>query len=91
MEPGFGGQKCITSCFAKVLDLREKYPHIDIEVDGGIGPSTIQGAADAGSNVIVAGSATFTAKDPEGMIRLLREKVDGAQARGTFTYIEQPE
>lgn len=64
---------------------------MDIEVDGGIGPSTIQGAADAGSNVIVAGSATFTAKDPESVIRLLREKVEGAQATGKFTYTEQPE
>ena len=91
MEPGFGGQKCITSCFAKVLDLREKYPLLDIEVDGGIGPSTIQGAADAGSNIIVAGSATFTAKDPESVIRLLREKVEGAQAKGGFTYVEQPQ
>jgi len=89
VEPGFGGQKCITSCFSKVLDLREKYPHLDIEVDGGIGPSTIQGAADAGSNVIVAGSATFTAKDPESVIRLLREKVEHAQTQGQFTYIDQ--
>jgi ribulose-phosphate 3-epimerase len=61
---------------------------LDIEVDGGIGPSTIQGAADAGSNVIVAGSATFTAKDPESVIRLLREKVEHAQTHGQFTYIE---
>jgi ribulose-phosphate 3-epimerase len=71
------------------LDLRERYPELDIEVDGGIGPSTIQGAADAGSNVIVAGSATFTAKDPASVIQLLREKVKSAQARGTFTYTEE--
>jgi ribulose-phosphate 3-epimerase len=71
-----------------VLDLRERYPDLDIEVDGGIGPSTIQGAADAGSNVIVAGSATFTAQDPGSVIRLLREKVDDAQAKGEFTYTE---
>jgi ribulose-phosphate 3-epimerase len=70
------------------LDLRERYPDLDIEVDGGIGPKTIQGAADAGSNVIVAGSATFTAEDPASVIRLLREKVQGAQAKGEFTYSE---
>ena len=89
MEPGFGGQKCITSCFSKVLDLRERYPDLDIEVDGGIGPKTIQGAADAGSNVIVAGSATFTAEDPASVIRMLREKVQGAQAKGEFKYTEE--
>jgi len=71
------------------LDLRQRYPDLDIQVDGGIGPSTIQGAADAGSNVIVAGSATFTAKDPASVIRLLREKVQGAQAKGEFTYTEE--
>lgn len=71
-----------------MLDLRERYPELDIEVDGGIGPSTIQGAADAGSNVIVAGSAVFNAKDPGSVIQLLREKVEGAQAKGQFTYVE---
>jgi ribulose-phosphate 3-epimerase len=89
VEPGFGGQKCITSCFAKVLDLRERYPDLDIEVDGGIGPSTIKGAADAGSNVIVAGSATFTAKDPRSVIKLLRDHVEQAQEKGSFTYTEE--
>jgi ribulose-phosphate 3-epimerase len=86
VEPGFGGQKAITSCFSKVHDLRTRYPNLDIEVDGGIGPSTIQGAADAGSNVIVAGSATFTANDPQSVISLLRETVDKAQSAGEFKY-----
>ena len=86
VEPGFGGQKAITSCFSKVLDLRTKYPHLDIEVDGGIGPNTIQGAADAGSNVIVAGSATFTARDPRSVISLLRDTVERAQEGGAFRY-----
>jgi ribulose-phosphate 3-epimerase len=59
---------------------------LDIEVDGGIGPSTIQDAADAGSNVIVAGSATFTAKDPQSVITLLRETVEKAQSTGQFKH-----
>jgi ribulose-phosphate 3-epimerase len=90
VEPGFGGQKAITSCFSKVLDLRTRYPNLDIEVDGGIGPSTIQDAADAGSNVIVAGSATFTAKDPRSVITLLRETVEKAQSTGEFKYEAGP-
>ena len=69
--------------------MRTRYPDLDIEVDGGIGPGTIQGAADAGSNVIVAGSATFTAKDPRSVIALLREKVDNAQRSGDFSYTEE--
>jgi ribulose-phosphate 3-epimerase len=69
--------------------LRTRYPDLDIEVDGGIGPNTIQGAADAGSNVIVAGSATFTAEDPGSVIKLLREKVEGAQKSGDFRFTEE--
>jgi ribulose-phosphate 3-epimerase len=38
---------------------------VDIEVDGGISPSTIEAATRAGANVFVAGSAVF--KDPEGL------------------------
>ena len=38
---------------------------VDLEVDGGIGPTTIAGAAAAGANVLVAGSALY--RDPEGL------------------------
>ncbi|KAL2199554.1 Ribulose-phosphate 3-epimerase-like protein [Corynascus similis CBS 632.67] len=75
VEPGFGGQKFMASELPKVQALRERYPNLNIEVDGGLGPSTIDQAADAGANVIVAGSAVFGAKDPAGVISLLREAV----------------
>ncbi|PNY25395.1 Ribulose-phosphate 3-epimerase, partial [Tolypocladium capitatum] len=55
--PGFGGQKFMASELPKVQALRSKYPELNIEVDGGLGPGTIEQAADAGANVIVAGSA----------------------------------
>ncbi|KAI9171484.1 Prolyl 3,4-dihydroxylase ofd1 [Paramyrothecium foliicola] len=62
--PGFGGQKFMASELPKVQELRKRYPDLNIEVDGGIGPATIDQAADAGANVIVAGSAVFGAQDP---------------------------
>ncbi|KAF7560856.1 hypothetical protein G7046_g3294 [Stylonectria norvegica] len=74
--PGFGGQKFMASELPKVEALRKKYPELNIEVDGGIGPSTIDQAADAGANVIVAGSAVFGASDPAEVISLLRKSVD---------------
>lgn len=60
----------------KVQELRRRYPDLNIEVDGGLGPSTIDQAADAGANVIVAGSAVFGAKDPAEIISLLRTSVN---------------
>ncbi|MDD9371508.1 MAG: ribulose-phosphate 3-epimerase, partial [Acidimicrobiales bacterium] len=43
----------------------------DLEVDGGIGPTTIQGAARAGANVLVAGSALY--RDPLGLDHAVSE------------------
>jgi len=76
VEPGFGGQKFMASELPKVQALRERYPELNIEVDGGLGPGTIEQAADAGANVIVAGSAVFGAENPSQVIQLLRDAVN---------------
>lgn len=76
VHPGFGGQKFMASELPKVQALRKKYPDLDIEVDGGLGEGTIDQAAEAGANVIVAGSAVFGAKDPKDVISKLREAVN---------------
>ncbi|KAL8538403.1 hypothetical protein ACS0TY_000414 [Phlomoides rotata] len=79
VEPGFGGQKFMPETMDKVSALRKRYPSLDIEVDGGLGPSTIDLAASAGANCIVAGSSVFGAPDPAHVISLLRKSVEGAQ------------
>lgn len=76
VHPGFGGQKFMASELPKVRALRDRFPDLHIEVDGGLGPSTIDQAADAGANVIVAGSAVFGASDPAAVIQMLRTAVD---------------
>ena len=76
VHPGFGGQKFMASELPKVKALREKYPDLYIEVDGGLGESTIDQAAEAGANVIVAGSAVFGAKDPANVVEILRQAVE---------------
>ncbi|VDB99726.1 unnamed protein product [Peniophora sp. CBMAI 1063] len=81
VHPGRGGQKFIERCVPKVSELRARFPDKDIEVDGGVGPKTIQQCADAGSNVIVAGTAIFGADDPNGVINTLKTTVNEAQAR----------
>jgi ribulose-phosphate 3-epimerase len=69
VNPGFGGQRYIATMEPKIVKIAamiEASGHdVDIEVDGGITPDTIGGAASAGANVLVAGSALF--RDPEGL------------------------
>ncbi|KAI9883764.1 MAG: hypothetical protein M1823_004465 [Watsoniomyces obsoletus] len=80
--PGFGGQKFMASELPKVRALRDRFPELNIEVDGGLGPGTIDQAADAGANVIVAGSAVFSASDPAAVIQTLRMAVDKRKGKG---------
>jgi ribulose-phosphate 3-epimerase len=75
VEPGFGGQKFMADMMPKVKELRTKYPNLNIEVDGGLGPDTIEPAAIAGANVIVAGTSVYKAENPKEVITLLRNTV----------------
>ncbi|KAJ4002418.1 ribulose-5-phosphate 3-epimerase, partial [Lentinula boryana] len=79
--PGRGGQKFLDRCVPKVAELRARFPQKDIEVDGGVGPKTIDVCADAGFNVIVAGTAIFNAPNPEEVIQFLKDTVNTAQAK----------
>ena len=78
VEPGFGGQKFQPEMMPKVKALRERYPQIDIQVDGGLGPATIEAAATAGANVIVAGSSVFGSDDVPKAIAVLKDAVTAA-------------
>jgi ribulose-phosphate 3-epimerase len=64
VNPGFGGQSFITSQLDKIRDLRRRIDasgrSIDLEVDGGINIETSALAREAGADVLVAGTATFT-------------------------------
>lgn len=78
VEPGFGGQSFMPTMMAKVKALRAASPKLNIQVDGGLAPKTILQAAEAGANVIVAGSAVFGAPSPADVMVELREAVDTA-------------
>ncbi|KAI8916893.1 Ribulose-phosphate 3-epimerase-like protein [Entophlyctis helioformis] len=80
VEPGFGGQKMMPDCLEKVRVLRERFPDLDIEVDGGIDVSNIDQAAKAGANVIVAGTGIFGHKSPSEAILTMRNAVNSIRA-----------
>jgi len=75
VEPGFSGQKFMADMMPKVKALREKCPTLNIQVDGGLSPSTVDAASEAGANVIVAASAIFGSEDRKAVIDALRESV----------------
>lgn len=76
VEPGFGGQKFMEDMMPKVAELRGKYPDLDIEVDGGIGPDNIDKCAAAGANWIVAGSSVFKSKVPAETIISMKRSIE---------------
>ena len=66
VNPGFGGQKLIPSCVDKIARLneirREKGYNFLISVDGGVNNSTVKSVLDAGTDIVVTGSAFFSGK-----------------------------
>ena len=76
VNPGFGGQKFISTSVQKAKKLKkmagELNPGLFIEMDGGISPDNIKTLKDAGVNVFVAGNSVFGAKDPAAAFRKMR-------------------
>ena len=63
VNPGFGGQKFISSQLRKIEAVAKRIAKlglsVELEVDGGIDPDTARQAVDAGATVLVAGTAAF--------------------------------
>ncbi len=84
VNPGFGGQKYIATMEPKIAEIRSMIDAaglsdtVDLEVDGGIGPATIAGAAAAGANVLIAGSALY--RDPDGLTHAVADLRARAEA-----------
>jgi ribulose-phosphate 3-epimerase len=70
VNPGFGGQKFIRGTLPKIRQVRnallERGLECEVEVDGGINEQTIRWAAEAGADVMVAGSSVYDAPDGVG-------------------------
>ncbi len=73
---GFGGQKFIEGTYERLRALKAEITAKEekalIEVDGGIGPANAAALAEAGADILVAGSSVFCSEDPAEAIRLIR-------------------
>lgn len=74
VRPGFSGQKYIYEMEHKVRKLRQLFPSLDIEVDGGVNNETATHAYSSGANLLAAASAIFAAKDIKGAIADLKKR-----------------
>ncbi|MBN2087122.1 ribulose-phosphate 3-epimerase [Candidatus Peregrinibacteria bacterium] len=72
VRPGFGGQSFMPEVLEKVKWLREHFPDLDIEIDGGINDKTAPLAIEAGANILVAGSYILKNENPEEAANKLR-------------------
>ena len=82
VEPGFGGQKFLDLCLPKIRRARALMEKHGVEtwlqVDGGVSLETIVRCAEAGADVFVAGSAVYSADDPDAMVAELRARAEAA-------------
>lgn len=77
VNPGFGGQKFISSALNKIERLRailnQRNLAVDIQVDGGINEGTATQVVAAGANILVAGSAIYGSADMARTIQILKK------------------
>ena len=83
VNPGFGGQKFISSVLPKIAEVRRRIDALKrevwLEVDGGVKTDNIAEIARAGADTFVAGSAVFNSKDYGATIRDMRAQLATAR------------
>lgn len=78
VEPGFGGQAFMYEMLPKLREVREIVDRsgnsdLLVQVDGGVKAETGRLCAEAGADVLVAGSFIFGHEDPAAQVELLRQ------------------
>ena len=80
VEPGFGGQSFLDVVLPKLRRTRAlldaRGGDIWLQVDGGISAETIERCAEAGADTFVAGSAVYSAADPDVVVRALKARAE---------------
>lgn len=83
VNPGWGGQKFIESCHSKISKLKNwitgQKLQIPIEIDGGVNLSNMEELIKDGADILVAGSAVFSEKNPRDAIVKMMELAKKAE------------
>lgn len=84
VNPGWAGQKYMEDVEKKMRALRDSYPDLAIEIDGGVSEQTILRALAAGANRFAAASAVFGQPEPDaalaGLLRIVNSYIDKKRA-----------
>ncbi|KKS73861.1 MAG: Ribulose-phosphate 3-epimerase [Candidatus Azambacteria bacterium GW2011_GWB1_42_72] len=72
VHPGRGGQEFIPEVLDKIKSLRQNFPNVKIEVDGGVGLANIVELKKAGADVFVIGSGILKSPDIRAAIQELK-------------------
>ena len=75
VNPGFYGSKFLPEMIHKISELRKMRPDLDIEVDGGITPETIELVNKAGANMFVSGSYIVKSLDIQEAIDKIKSNL----------------
>ncbi|MBU1136765.1 ribulose-phosphate 3-epimerase [Patescibacteria group bacterium] len=72
VEPGRGGQELLPETLAKIKKLRQSYPNLKIEADGGVNLKTALEVIRAGANILAVGSVIFNSKNIKETINQMK-------------------
>lgn len=73
VKPGWSGQEFQTHVIQKIRELREKAPHMEISVDGGVTLKNTALIKQSGADTLVAASAILNTEDPEQAFKDLQK------------------
>ena len=79
VHPGFYGSPFLSEVIGKITKLRQIRPELDIEVDGGIKPETIEMVNEAGANLFVSGSYLVKSDNLQDRINILYKTIQDAK------------
>lgn len=88
VNPGFGGQSYIATSTRKIARVRrmldaQGLDHVELQVDGGLSPSTVAPVVQAGASVVVAGSAIYReGTRVQENVAALRAAIEAGRADG---------